>query len=179
MRSLVFVIPSLRWTESRGEPCVSFFFLSFFFLARRRGWTFRATKKDTLSAAGSPRNTLEFRPPARSIESACFSSSGKTILPSCYCWSGNCSGVRRDLAYPRAPLLSLSLSLSLAVSAPRVTGKRNFFPCIRRVSRKARFKFGFALFVTDSPRKNACKAVSLRELSNWPVHVDLSRSSHC
>lgn len=68
--------------EHRGTVRVS---RVLFFFAGQRGWTFRATKKDTLSATGSPQNTLEFRPPTRSIESACFSSSGKTILPSYYC----------------------------------------------------------------------------------------------
>lgn len=82
--ALVFVGHPPRASRSRAcLPCP--FFLLFFFFCRRRGWTFRATKKDALSAAGNPRNTLEFRPPVRSIESACFSSSGKTILPSYYC----------------------------------------------------------------------------------------------
>lgn len=70
------------------------------------------------------------------------------------------------------PVPSLSLARCLHASCH---WKRNFFPCIRRVSRKARFKFGFALFVTDSPRRTVCKGFSLRELSNWAaVRVDLS-----
>lgn len=143
-RSLSFSCASPTSVE---EPCVSP--VSFF--CRRRGWTFRATKKDTLSAAGSPRNTLEFRPPARSIESACFSSSGKTILPSYYCWSGNCSGVRRDLANPHTFVLSFSFPAPCSSCRP----KRNFFR-IHRVRGKRDLSLA-ALFVTDSPPSTSAK----------------------
>ena len=159
---------------------VLFFFSLFFFLLGEEGGHLGRQKRTLCLPQEAPGTRWNFDLPRDRSNLHVFLPRGKRYCLRAIAEAAIVQGF--DGTSPTPVLLSslsLSLSLSLAVSAPRVTGKRNFFPCIRRVSRKARFKFGFALFVTDSPSKNACKGVSLRELSNWPVHVDLSRSSHC
>lgn len=152
---------------------MSFFFFFFFLLLVEEGGHLGRQKRTLCLPQEAPGTRWNFDLPRDRSNLHVFLPRGKRYCLRAIAEAAIVQGFDGTSPTPVPPLVpSLSLARSLHASCH---WKRNFFPCIRRVSRKARFKFGFALFVTDSPRRTVCKGFSLRELSNWAaVRVDLS-----